>query len=329
MIELPGKWIWDSWFARGDDGLWRAYFLQADAALGDPDLRHWNVSIGHATSRDLTNWTHLGAAFAPAKAPAWDDYTIWTGCVVRGDDRRWNLFYTGTSRAEKGLKQRIGRMVGDDMSNWTRAGDSPVLDLSGELYEEYAPGRWHDRAMRDPWVIRDPDGTGWLMFFTARIPPGPEEANARGAIGLASSPNLAEWTLLPPVFTGGFGQLEVPQVFARNGRWYCLFCTAAEHWSSARVAAHPGRPVSGTHYLLADHPRGPWRIAPGPFLDGDFPCRRYAGRIVEDGEKLLLLGFLDSPDGIPFVGKVDDPQLVEVAPDGLLRLAPRQGGGNG
>ena len=50
-LSVPGKWLWDSWYAR-DAGLWHAFFLQADRALGDPDLRHFNVTQGHATSND-------------------------------------------------------------------------------------------------------------------------------------------------------------------------------------------------------------------------------------------------------------------------------------
>ena len=117
-------------------------------------------------SRDLETWEHLGTTFAPAEAPAWDDYTTWTGSVVQGDDGLWHLFYTGTRRSEDGLKQRIGHATSTDLHTWQRVGRRARLDLSGDLYEEYAPGHWHDRAMRDPWVMRDPQG-GWLMYFTA------------------------------------------------------------------------------------------------------------------------------------------------------------------
>jgi hypothetical protein len=71
------------------------------------------------------------------------------------------------------------------------------------------------------------------MFMTARAP-GIAEPNAGGTIGFATSPDLLTWTLQPPVYRGGmFGQMEVPQVFQYRGKWYCLFCTAAEHWSEA------------------------------------------------------------------------------------------------
>jgi beta-fructofuranosidase len=315
-IALPDKWIWDSWYAYDGD-VWHGFFLQADKALGDPELRHWNVSVGHATSADLKTWRHLGTCFRPAEAPAWDDFTTWTGSVVQGDDGLWHLFYTGTSRAEDGLKQRIGHATSRDLHDWQRVGDGLCLDLSGDRYEEYVPGGWPDRAMRDPWVMRDPAGDGWVMFFTARVP-GVAEPNAAGAIGFATSPDLMRWTLQPPVFAGGFGQMEVPQVLRLGGQWHCLFCTDDVHWAEATAAAM-GPPVSGTHYLTADDPRGPWRIAPGPFLDPVPASGRYAARILEAKAGPVLLGFVrDGPDG--FAGVVDDPAPVRVDPGGRLSL---------
>ena len=326
MIALEDKWIWDTWYVRDGDG-WHAYFLQADNSLPDPELRHWNVSIGHAVSRDLTNWRHLGTCLKPSEGPAFDDFTTWTGSTLRGDDSQWHLFYTGSTRAEAGLKQRIGHAISDDLHTWQRVGDGPALDISGSDYEELDTGKWHDRAMRDPWVMCDPGGDGWLMYFTARSP-GFDEPNAGGSIGFAASPDLFTWTLQPPVYRGGmFGELEVPQVFERNGRWYCLFCTSNKYWSKAYAANYPGNPVTGTHYLIADNPRGPWEVAPGPFLDGEMPCRRYGGRIVDNDNGLFLLGFLHSPDGRPFVGKVSDPLPVEINSDGKLVLVAAEAGG--
>ena len=79
--------------------------------------------------------------------------------------------------------------------------------------------------------------------------------------------------------------------------------------------------MTGSHYLIADNPRGPWQVAPGPFLDGATPCYRYAARIVDDKGTLKLLGFLCNPGGGPFVGEISDPVDVLVGDDGLLRLA--------
>lgn len=323
VIAIDGKWIWDSWYAH-DGEKWHGYFLQADRSLGDPDLRHFNVSQGHATSTDLVNWTHLGTMLRPSDAPAWDDYTTWTGSVVRDEDGLWHLFYTGATRAEDGLYQRIGHATSTDGHAWQRVNGGLCLDLTGpvaDLYEkDHMVGHWHDRAMRDPWVMRDPDGEGWLMYFTARAP-GIAEPNAGGAIGFATSPDLMTWTLRPPVFIGGFGQLEVPQVFRVGQHWYCLFCTSGHQWSNAYRASNPQGPVTGNHYLIADHPRGPWRVAPGPFLDGDEPCRRYAARILQTPDGLRIMGFADGGKE-HFGGYVMDPEPVVVGPDGLLQVAP-------
>lgn len=322
VIAIDGKWLWDSWYIHDGDR-WHGYFLQADRSLGDPDLRHFNVTQGHATSTDLVHWEHKGTTFRPAEGPAWDDYTTWTGSVVRGDDGLWHLFYTGTSRAEQGLYQRIGHATSTNLHEWTRVGDGLALDLTGPnaaLYEaEHMKGFWHDRAMRDPWVMRDPDGQGWLMVFTARAP-GIGEANGGGAIGFATSPDLMTWTLEPPVFVGAFGQLEVPQVFEKGGRWFCLFCTSGSHWGEAALDLL-GTPATGTHYLIGESPRGPWRVAPLPLLDMDEPCRRYAARVVDTADGLRIIGFADTGRAT-FQGFITDPDPVELGPDGLLRVLP-------
>ena len=320
MLAIKDKWIWDFWLSEGG-AKWHIFFLQADKSLGDPELRHWNATYGHATSSDLVNWTHLGTCFRPAPAPAWDDKTTWTGSVIKHDAGLWHLFYTGTSKAEDGRKQRIGHATSTDLHNWSRVGTGLVLDINTKLYEEYHNGPWDGRAMRDPWVMRDPDGKGWIMYFTARVPHG-AEMNARGAIGFARSDDLNSWRLEKPVFAGAFGQLEVPQVFNIGDDWYCLFCNAGEHWSKAYAAGAPTKPVTGTHYLMAKSHLGPWRVAPGPYLDGADPCRRYAGKIVQQNGGLELMGFDCWDANGVFAGTVGAPaRVLRDEKSGLLRLA--------
>ena len=324
VLALKDQWIWDSWYAH-DGQRWHGYFLKADKALGDPDLRHFNVSQGHAVSDDLITWEHLGTCLAPGAGPAFDDVTTWTGSVVRDDAGLWHLFYTGGGSAEKGMYQRIGHATSTDMHNWQRVETVPgnpglCLDLTGPVADSYEKdhmvGHWHDRAMRDPFVMRDPDGDGWLMYFTARAP-GIADPNAGGAIGFATSADLRTWTLQPPVFVGAFGQLEVPQVIRIAGRWYCLFCTSDQHFAADTAARLP--PVTGTHYLMADNPRGPWHLPDAPFLDGDIPCRRYAARLCQTDAGWVIMGFADSGHD-SFIGHVMDPEPVIAGPDGFLSV---------
>ena len=321
VLALKDKWIWDFWLAKKDDD-WHIYFLQADNTLPHPDDRHRNVTQGHAISKDLKNWTHLGTCFKPSETKAWDDWTTWTGSVLQGPDGDWHLFYTGTMHDLAGMHQRIGHATSSDMHSWKRLGTGLCLDLTGpnaQFYEEYTPGHWHDRAMRDPWVMKSPDGDGWIMYFTARVP-GRKEPNAGGAIGFATSPDLNTWELQKPIYDGGaFGQLEVPQVFKHGKKWYMAFCAAAPHWSESYRAYNSQSPVTGSHYLISDSHLGPW-TAPKPFLDGANPCKRYAGKIVELHGKLFIMGFLhDDPNG-KFIGQVSDPVPLRVDDDGLLHV---------
>src|SRR4051812_1228354 len=117
-FALADKWAWDFWLAQ-DGGNYHLFFLQADKSLGDPDLRHWNVSIGHAVSTDLRSWKALGTCLAPARGPAFDDGTTWTGSIIRHDGL-WHLFYTGTSTSEDRKKQRIGLATSTDLHRWQR-----------------------------------------------------------------------------------------------------------------------------------------------------------------------------------------------------------------
>jgi beta-fructofuranosidase len=309
-LALKDKWIWDFWLVKNEAD-WHVYFLQADNTLPDPEMRHRNVTQGHAVSTDLVNWKHLGTCFGPSKTKAWDDWTTWTGSTLKGPDGTWHLFYTGTMHDLGGMHQRIGHATSKDMHMWERVGDGLCLDRVGPnapFYEEYTPGHWHDRAMRDPWVIKDPDGEGWLMYFTARVP-GIAEPNGGGAIGFATSADLYNWTLQKPIYAGGmFGQMEVPQVFKHG------------HWSNIYQKFNPQAPVTGTHYLMADNPRGPWAVAPGLFLDGATPCERYAGKIVERDDNLSIMGFLYQDKANKFIGQVSNPISVTVEADGTLKL---------
>src|SRR5690606_19894805 len=91
-------------------------------------------------------------------------------------------------------------------------------------------------------------------------------------------------------------------------------------------AENPQPPVTGSHYLMADDVRGSWRVAPGPFLDGAEPCRRYAGKLVEMDGALFLVGFIHTTETSEFVGAVSDPIPVSVDDHGLLQLHPEHAG---
>lgn len=116
-IRLPDRWIWDSWYV-WDGDVCHTFYLCASRALGDPNRRHRNVNVGHAISTDLVNWEIFPDALSPSESPAFDSWTTWTGSVVKGDDGRWWMYYTGTSREDGGDIQSVGA---SDCLHWFAA----------------------------------------------------------------------------------------------------------------------------------------------------------------------------------------------------------------
>ncbi len=264
------------------------------------------------------------SASARPSPPAWDDCTTWTGSIIRHASV-WHFFYTGTSNADECRKQRIGLATSPDLTTWQRHADNPVVDLDPRFYEEYDPASWHDRALRDPWVMPDPAGPGFRMWFTARVRQGP--ADGRGVIGTARSDDLVHWQVEPPVTPpGDFGECEVPQYFEHGGRAYLLFCTSVRRTSKARwvhLAKSGNEPETGTHYYVADSANGPWRLGEGPFLAGAGANMLYAGRVVDDpAGRRVFLGTIGFQPGGSFVGALSDPIPVSFGAHGELVLNP-------
>lgn len=323
-LRLADKWVWDFWFAQ-DGPDYHVFYLQADRALGDPDLRHWNVSVGHAVSQDLCRWDVLPDAIRPAGEPApgqpeaWDSYTTWTGSIVPHAGR-WYLFYTGSRRSERGLVQRIGLATSDDLVTWTKHPDNPLVSADPQWYELLDLAAWHDQAWRDPYVIFNPADNLFHMAMTARANAGTPDA--RGVIGHATSPDLITWTVQPPlVGSGQFGHLEVPQIVPINGRFYLLFSTVAQTTAAARTARLGMPAVSGTHYYASEDMLGPYRMLTDEFLVGDPVGELYSGKLIQGPDGAWkYMAFRNETPTQRFIGELSDPLPVTIAPDGRLAV---------
>lgn len=306
MLTLPDAWVWDSWY--WDDGeQFHAFYLKASRALLDPERRHHRPSVGHAVSSDLEHWTPVADALVCADAPAFDDQGIWTGSIVRGDDARYHLFYTGIDRPTLSRIQRIGHAVSDDLLAWTRLSADPVVVADPSWYETDATaGR---ENWRDPWVFRD--GDGWRMLVTAQSATG--DLGQRGCIATAWSADLLAWTVEPPLAEHvGLHQLEVLQTLEVDGRWVVAYCL------TGRDVHTPGMPqVTGTWTAPADGPGGPFHLerAEPIAVDGN-----YAGRIVVDRSGTLnLMAFIDFSQRHDLGGSLGNPVPLELTPQGTLQ----------
>jgi beta-fructofuranosidase len=318
-LRLEDKWIWDLWLAvDGPD--YHGFYLQAPSGLGDPELRHRHVSIGHAVSQDLHNWEVLPDALRPAQeAGAWDDFTTWTGSVIRHDGQ-WHMFYTGGRQSENSLIERIGLAISQDLIHWERHPDNPVILCDPERYETLDQEDWDELTWRDPWLMPDAQSDGFLAFIAARSKMGP--VDGRGLIALARSPDLKEWQVADPVTqSGDFACMEVPQVVQINHRWYLMFSAVAGFQSGARRARVQAPAETGIYYLAGESQLGPYRPTTDACLLGPSTYTFYGGKILRDpsGNWVLLpMRYLDRTGR--FVGEMHDPIPVRATADGQLTL---------
>jgi beta-fructofuranosidase len=293
--------------------------LQAPNTLEPEWKRHFNVSIGHAVSKDLKTWTVLPDALQPShdNPDAFDNYTTWTGSIIKHQNL-WYMFYTGSMKQEKGLIQRIGLATSNDLVHWQKYSQQPLIEADPEWYELLALQSWHDQAWRDPWVFQDETGL-FHAYVTARVKDG--TADARGIVGHAVSKDLLEWRVLAPITEPGeFGHMEVPQLVKIGDRYYLLFTVGHGQYSSARKARGVAL-ETGTHYLVGDNPLGPFRYLTDSFLSGDEHGSLYSGKLIQDTEGCWqFLAFKNMTEHATFVGELCDPLSVTVLVDGRLEL---------
>ena len=316
MLRRDDAWIWDSWVV--DDGeLYHLFFLSAPRSLGDPERRHLDASIGHATSPDLVDWTDHGTALAPS-AHGWDDLSLWTGSVIRRPDGGWAMFYTALGSGGRGADdQRIGLAHSDDLFTWHRVGDAPVVTADARWYRTQ-PGDLHASATwRDPFVVAD--GAGFRMLVTARAVLG--RPGDDGVLAQATSRDLVHWEVGPPVSApgAGFGQLEVAHVHEVDGRPVLTFTCHPDEQTAARRARH-GRFCT---WAVVGEPgaslAGPWDVGTAQPFTAD-PALFAAPLVQRRDGSWALLGFraLDPADRVDDDGlRVGDPVPVAVV-DGAI-----------
>ena len=311
-FNLADHWVWDFWLA-DDSERHHLFYLHAPKSLGNPDLRHRNARIGHATSADLRDWIDHGRAFDPGSPGSFDGSATWTGSVVRGPDRLWRMFYTGsrflTADSNANI-ETIGLATSPDLFSWTKR-PGPICSADSQWYETLGTSSWPEEAWRDPWVFWKQADQLWHMLITARGKDGAEPD--RGIMAHATSPDLKSWTVQPPLSaTGsGFAHLEVFQVVKVEGRNHLVFCCD----SAKLVGARAGK-TGGVWSLPVDDMPGPVDFRRARLLVDE---RLYAGRIAIDRQGVpWLLAFRNVSDDGEFVGGIVDPIRVHIGSDGYL-----------
>lgn len=184
------------------------------------------LSFGHATSYDLYAWTQQDTVL-PVEPGRWDNLHVWAPHVVQSEGV-WYMLYTGVTQNPGGMQyhQRIGLATSTDLFTWNRL-DQPVFDCSE------APWVYCDTTvaaggnLRDPFVMPDPAGPGWLLYYSTV----PASDVNRYVVGVASSSgDLSQWSDLQPLWvtyhaTTGYELAESPHLFRHGSLWYLVITT--------------------------------------------------------------------------------------------------------
>ncbi|MEU5643038.1 glycoside hydrolase family 32 protein [Streptomyces milbemycinicus] len=276
---------------------------------------HANVHWGHVSSPDLVRWEHHPIALAPTPGGP-DEAGCWSGCVV-DDDGVPTAVYTGVDRHHTGLGTIcLARAADPDdeaLAEWkplpTPVVTGPPAGLDVVMY-------------RDPFVFRW-GGRRWALV-------GAGHADGTPSVLLYDCDDLADWRFAgvlvagdDPVAAEAFGDGAVG--------WECpqLYATAGGDW--VLVVSLWDKEPCATGYLTGRlHPDGRggarFEVRTGGRLDHgrDF----YAPAVLQETDRALLWGWSwearaqSEVERAGWAGVLTSPRVVDVHPDGALRVVP-------
>ncbi|MCW5982760.1 MAG: hypothetical protein KIT09_32020 [Bryobacteraceae bacterium] len=306
--------MWDAWHIE-HEGRAHMIYLQR-LAPGSTRTSLEADTLGHAVSDDLLRWTELDLALGPGPRGSRDGLQPWTGSLV-SHNGLIHLFYTMRDGATAGAQQAIGLATSRDLMKWERHPANPVIEPDPRWYvraERPDPGGVVD--CRDLIVLPDPDGRGWIGFYSVRTI---GEPLAEGSvIAFARSKDLVRWEQFPPAFAPRkYACIEAPDVFELGGKWY-MVCLTGHEYGNRGIFTDPNI-TRGTVYAIADRPEGPYReLEDDNVLLGSDQTTAYCCRsFVFQGERYA---FCTEP--VPGGAAVlSQPFLVRTDGRGHLRLA--------
>ena len=259
-------------------GIYHVFYLHG---VTDPDTR-WQVDWAHISSFDLVHWTEHPLAIKRGKPGEMDSGAIYTGSAIEKDGI-FHIFYTGHTPGHPQGRENILHATSDDLIHWQKDKSGPVIMPDGKYYSNKKERDW-----RDPFVfLNSQEKCYWMLITTSSA--NPVNGFLRGTIGLATSPDLKTWQLEPPIYSPQTStQMECPDMFEMNGRWYMILTLGGDMDTIGLV---------GVEYRVADSPKGPWRRPGMTRFDGGgfYFC---SAKTIWDGERRILFGWAgDTRDG--------------------------------
>jgi len=254
--------------------------------------------IAHAVSTDGISWKRTDNALFVGHPGEWDDDMLWTMHVCEVDDK-FEMYYTGLTRKDRGVVSRIGFAESGNLVDWKKNKKNIFpIGPKGIYYETSAtnPRTW--LSFRDPFRF-EYKGDVYLLL-ASRVLTGP--VSRRGCVGMVKITNdIAE--LMPPLFNPlVYDDIECPCVFELHGRFYLI--------GSIREDIK-------VRYWFAPDFFGEYHSFHADVL---LPQGNYAARIVHDGEHLLIYNFFFAYGKIDALRVLTPPKQLDTDDQGRLVL---------
>lgn len=254
--------------------------------------------IAHATSIDGISWKRVNNALFVGNPGEWDDDMLWTMHVVQ-EGEKFEMYYTGLQRRDRGVVSRIGFAESDNLVDWKK-NQKNIFPISpkGVYYEaaDSNPRKW--LSFRDPFRFVY-NGEVYLLVC-ARSITGP--VSRRGCVGVVKITDVAAELLPPLLYPMVYDDIECPCVFALNGHFYLL--------GSIREDIK-------VRYWFAPDFFGEYHSFHADVL---LPQGNYAARVVQDGEHLLVYNFFYAYGKIDALRVLPPPKELDTDSKGRLLL---------
>ncbi len=300
--------------------------------------------IAHAVSTDAIHWRRVRNAIFLGDPGSWDDLMLWTMHVSPDphEPGSWRMFYTGLSRRDRGLYQRVGLATSDDLYVWKKhpvhwedkrgLNDPDLVKIarekslhkvpneiaamidtescypispSPEHYESDLEEGRHLVSFRDPCFFMD--GGHGVLLVAARVKDGP--IVRRGCVAMYSETSPYHFEPDPPLLHPGlYDDLEVPNIVIIGDERYLI--------GSIREDAK-------IRYWHADSACSDWRSYHDNVL---MPQGNYAGRVCEDENGWMLWCFFAmNREDRTANNLMPPPKRLCRADDGVLYLKTFEG----
>ncbi|MEO6290514.1 MAG: glycosyl hydrolase family 32 [Ginsengibacter sp.] len=254
--------------------------------------------IAHAVSKDGISWKRVNNALFVGEPGEWDDDMLWTMHVIE-KRAKFEMYYTGLQRRDRGVISRIGLAESGDLIKWekNRKNIFPIAP-KGIYYEapDANPRKW--LSFRDPFRF-EYNGEVYLLVC-ARSITGP--VSRRGCVGVVKITNDIVELMPPLLYPMVYDDIECPCVFELRGRFYLL--------GSIREDIK-------VRYWFAPEFFGEYHSFHADVL---LPQGNYAARTVQDGKHLLVYNFFYAYGKIDALRVLPPPKELDADAKGRLIL---------